>query len=141
MEYGLTRDQKTYLLLLTKINEPYLCRYIIYLKNEGERIDTYNYHSERWRDIVLSYYQCLKTRYPTYSYVFNGEKFIANIDKNLEFFNKTGISYQVRELVMSLINEYKDDTISEEEKKLWRKEDDILYGKLAQKVKSKMKYL
>jgi hypothetical protein len=141
MEYGLTRDQKTYLLLLTKINEPYLCRYIIHLKNEGERIDTYNYHSERWRDIVLSYYQCLKTRYPTYSYVFNGEKFIANIDKNLEFFNKTGISYQVRELVMSLINEYKDDTISEEEKKLWRKEDDILYGKLAQKVKSKMKYL
>ena len=141
MEYGLTSDQKTYLLLLTKINEPYLCRYIIHLKNEGERIDTYNYHSERWRDIVLSYFQCLKTRYPTYSYVFNGEKFIANIDKNLEFFNKTGISYQVRELVMSLINEYKDDTISEEEKKLWRKEDDILYGKLAQKVKSKMKYL
>tara|TARA_Y100000768_G_C23939675_1_gene664459 strand:- start:411 stop:836 length:426 start_codon:yes stop_codon:yes gene_type:complete len=141
MEYGLTRDQKTYLLLLTKINEPYLCRYIIHLKNEGERIDAYNYHSERWRDIVLSYFQCLKTRYPTYSYVFNGEKFIANIDKNLEFFNKTGISYQVRELVMSLINEYKDDTISEEEKKLWRKEDDILYGKLAQKVKSKMKYL
>ena len=34
MEYDLTRDQKTYLLLLTKINEPYLCRYIIYLKNE-----------------------------------------------------------------------------------------------------------
>ena len=141
MEYGLTRDQKTYLLLLTKINEPYLCRYIIYLKNEKERIDTYNYHSERWKDIVLSYFRCLETRYPTYSYVFNGETFIANIDKNLEFFNKTGLSYQIRELVMSLINGYKDDSITEEEKKIWRKEDDILYRKLAQKVKDKMKYL
>ena len=42
---------------------------------------------------------------------------------------------------MSLINGYKDDSITEEEKKIWRKEDDILYRKLAQKVKDKMKYL
>ena len=139
MEIDLTTNQKIYLLLLNKINEPYLCHYIISLKDNIEKVDAYNYHYEKWKDIVLSYFQCLETRYPTYSYVLNGEIFNANIDKNLEYFKKTGISYQVRELVMSLIKEYRDDDITEEEKKLWRKEDDILYGKLSKKIQDKMK--
>ena len=69
----------------------------------------------------------------------NGKDYISNIDKNLEFFNKTGISYQVRELVMTLINEYNEEDISEKEKKEWRKEDDIIYGKLAKRIMNKMR--
>tara|TARA_Y100001936_G_scaffold254128_1_gene325356 strand:+ start:3775 stop:4194 length:420 start_codon:yes stop_codon:yes gene_type:complete len=139
MEVDLTNNGKIYLLLLNKIHEPYICDYIIHLKKEQEEKESYHYHSERWNDIVLSYFKCLKTRYPTYSYILNGKDYISNSDKNLEFFNKTGISYQVRELVMTLINEYNEEDISEKEKKEWRKEDDIIYGKLAKRIMNKMR--
>ena len=49
---------------------------------------------------------------------------------------ETGISYQVRDLVLDLIVNYEDDLFkdkSKDEKKQFRKEDDILYGKLAEK--------
>ena len=39
---------------------------------------------------------------------------------------------------MGLINEYRGDNLSEEEKKRWRKEDDIIYGKLARRIKEKI---
>ena len=42
---------------------------------------------------------------------------------------------------MGLINGYEKDDISEEEKKIWRREDDKLYNGLARKIQSKMKYL
>ena len=47
MEQSLTKDQIIYLLLLSKIDEPQLCRYIIGLKNSKEKIEAYNYHYEQ----------------------------------------------------------------------------------------------
>ena len=41
---------------------------------------------------------------------------------------------------MNLISEYKDDTITEDEKKEWRKEDDLKYSKLAEKIHKVMKF-
>ena len=141
MEHSLTKDQIIYLLLLSKIDEPQLCRYIIGLKNRKERIEAYNYHYEQWEKIASKYFKCLENRYPTYSYIFNGHEKIAKQDNNLVFFKETGISYQIRDLVMGLINGYEKDDISEEEKKIWRREDDKLYNGLARKIQSKMKYL
>ena len=63
------------------------------------------------------------------------------MDNNLVFFKETGISYQVRDLVMSLIREYKDDDVPVEEKNIWRKEDDKLYGELARGIQDHMKNL
>ena len=68
----------------------------------------------------------------------NGDQYIARADNNLIFFYQTSISYQIRDLVMGLINEYRGDNLSEEEKKRWRKEDDIIYGKLARRIKEKI---
>ena len=138
MEIALTKDQTIFLFLLSKIDEPEICRYIIGLKNKKEEIEAYNYHYENWKKIALSYFQCLENRYPTYSYVLNGDQYIAEADNNLIFFYQTSISYQIRDLVMGLINEYREDNVSEEEKKRWRKEDDIIYGKLARRIKEKM---
>lgn len=138
MEIALTKDQTIFLFLLSKIDEPEICRYIIGLKNKKEKIEAYNYHYENWERIALSYFQCLKNRYPTYSYVLNGDQYIARADNNLIFFYQTSISYQIRDLVMGLINEYRGDNLSEEEKKRWRKEDDIIYGKLARRIKEKI---
>ena len=141
MEHSLTKDQIIYLLLLSKIDEPQLCRYIIGLKNRKERIEAYNYHYEQWEKIASKYFKCLENRYPTYSYIFNGYEIIAKQDNNLVFFKETGISYQIRDLVMGLINGYEKDDISEEEKKIWRKEDDKLYKGLARKIQLEMKNL
>ena len=52
MYESLTKDQMIYLLLLTKIDEPQLCRNIIGLKNKKEKIETYNYHYENWENIA-----------------------------------------------------------------------------------------
>ena len=141
MEDPLTNDQLIYLVLLTKIDEPQLCRYIIGLKNQKEKIETDNYHYENWENIASKYFKCLENRYPTYSYILNGKEIIAEKDNNLVFFKETGISYQVRELVLSLINGYEKDGLSGEEKKIWREEDDKLYGPLARKIQLKMKDL
>ena len=78
MEIAITKDQTIFLFLLSKIDEPEICRYIICLKNKKEKIEAYNYHYENWERIALSYFQCLKNRYPTYSYVLNGDQYIAN---------------------------------------------------------------
>ena len=40
---------------------------------------------------------------------------------------------------MTLINEYNEEDISEKEKKEWRKEDDIICGKLAKRIMNKMR--
>ena len=83
MEQSLTKDQIIYLLLLSKIDEPQLCRYIIGLKNSKEKIEAYNYHYEHWEKIASKYFKCLENRYPTYSYIFNGYEIIAKQDKEI----------------------------------------------------------
>ena len=42
---------------------------------------------------------------------------------------------------MGLINVYKQNDLSKEENKIWREEDDKLYGGLARKIQLKMNYL
>ena len=138
MEEPLTKNQVIFLNLLSKIDEPEICRYIIGLKNKIEIEEAYNYHYENWENIASKYFKCLENRYPTYSYILNGEEIIAEPDNNLVFFEETGISYQVRDLVMGLINGYEDDNLSEKEKNLWRKEDDKLYKGLARMIQFKM---
>ena len=134
MDIPLTKDQSIYLILLQKISISTICQNIILLKNKIEINEAYEYHSTLWNNIASKYFQCLKKRYPTYSYVLDGDQYIARADNNLIFFYQTSISYQIRDLVMGLINEYRGDNLSEEEKKRWRKEDDIIYGKLARRI-------
>ena len=141
MEESLKKDQVIYLNLLSKIDEPEICRYIIGLKNKIEIEEAYQYHYENWENIASKYFKCLEKRYPTYSYILNGEEIIAEPDNNLVFFKETGISYQVRDLVIGLINGYEGDNLSKKEKELWRKEDDKLYEGLARMIQCKMKQL
>ena len=53
MENPLTKDQMIYLLLLTKIDEPQLCRYIIGLKNKKEKIEITNKELENERNRLI----------------------------------------------------------------------------------------
>ena len=133
------KDILTFLLINEKIKINEISGKILFFKNKIEEKDIQIYYNGLYENIVGSYFKCLEDRYPTYSYVLNDSQYIEKKDKNDIFFKKTGISYQVRDLVMNLISEYKDDKITEDEKKEWRKEDDLKYSKLAEKIHKVMK--
>jgi len=101
MEYGLTSYQENLMTLNRLINEPFICKYILKIKDEEEKKDSQGYHNELWSLLMGLYYNCKE--YPRYSYVLDGKHFIYNIDKKLEFYYLTGISFQSREILLDTI--------------------------------------
>lgn len=136
------KDITIFLLLNQKIKINEISWKILSLKNKIEEREVSEYYDELFENIVGKYFKCLENKYPTYSYILDGCKIVAKRDNNIKFFLETGVSYQVRDLVLDLITGYEDDLfkdISKDEKKQFRKEDDILYGKLAEKIQRVMK--
>ena len=99
MEYDLMKDQKICLFLIQRLPIPDLCRLIIDYKNYLETQDNYIYHISLWENISSRFFISCETKFPTYSYILNGEHYIANKDRNLEYYNYTQISYQVRNMI------------------------------------------
>ena len=137
--------QLNYLYLMRLIPIRDICIEILKQKKNVEEIETYNYHYDMWETHAGKYYECLdkdrtdrRERF-IYSFILNDKKIVAERDRNMAYYNYTGIPYQVRGLVLNLISEYKDDNISEEEIKLWRIEDDKKYCKIAKKIMEKSK--
>ena len=132
------RDRNIYYLLLQKVNDPYLAKYIYDFMNEMETLD---YHIERWGTISYKYFKSFETEHSTmtrkpYSYVFNGEKYICEADRDLSFYYETGISYQIRDLLLMIIKDpdKTNEDIVDRGKLYWMKEDDLLYSILAKKI-------
>ena len=132
------RDRNIYYLLLQKVNDPYLAKYIYNFMNEMETLD---YHIERWGTISYKYFKSFETEHSTmtrkpYSYVFNGEKYICEADRDLSFYYETGISYQIRDLLLMIIKDpdKMNEDIVDRGKLYWMKEDDLLYSILAKKI-------
>ena len=130
MEYDLMKDQKICLFLIQRLPIPDLCRLIIDYKNYLETQDNYIYHISLWENISSRFFISCETKFPTYSYILNGEYYIANKDRNLEYYNYTQISYQVRNMILQLIKA---------PGKEWRQSDDKMYGILSKKIMEKIK--
>ena len=130
MEYDLMKDQKICLFLIQILPVPDLCRLIIDYKNYLETQDNYIYHISLWENISSRFFISCETKFPTYSYILNGEYYIANKDRNLEYYNYTQISYQVRNMILQLIKA---------PGKEWRQSDDKMYGILSKKIMEKIK--
>ena len=130
MEYDLMKDQKICLFLIQILPVPDLCRLIIDYKNYLETQDNYIYHISLWENISSRFFISCETKFPTYSYILNGEHYIANKDRNLEYYNYTQISYQVRNMILQLIKA---------PDKKWRQGDDKMYGILSKKIMEKIK--
>ena len=132
------RDRNIYYLLLQKVNDPYLAKYIYNFMNEMETLD---YHIERWETISYKYFKSFEMEHSTmtrkpYSYVFNDEKYICEADRDLSFYYETGISYQIRDLLLMIIKDpdKTNEDIVDRGKLYWMKEDDLLYSILAKKI-------
>tara|TARA_B100001123_G_scaffold447495_1_gene605190 strand:+ start:2008 stop:2460 length:453 start_codon:yes stop_codon:yes gene_type:complete len=113
-------------------------------------MESYDYHINRYNTISNLYKKNNKNYWNksnrlNISFVLNSETYVSKPDVNLDFYNETGQSYQVRNLLLSLISIPVDNsdfihftTILSDEIKEWRSFDDIMYGKLSKKIMNKM---
>ena len=144
------KDIEIYLLLSTKINEPNIINKIINDTKKKEDKETLEWYHERWETIAGSYFKCSdRERSPfthsqnIYSYVLDGEKHIYEKDRILDFYKETGVSFQIRALLLDVIknelltwNDTKDkyiDNLSGESKEM-REENDTMYFPLSKKI-------
>jgi len=141
MKYALSNDENIYGILRLFINEPSICKNIIKYKKYLEEKETLDYHFKRWEDIAGSHYILHDTHEGKFSYIFNEEDYIVKPDHKLNFFNFTGISYQVIELLHELIkiNRICSENTHIEDYKYWINNDDKLYTILSKKIMFEMK--
>ena len=141
MEYSLRRDECIRLYLKVFIPIPEICNKIILLKNSKESEETLKYHIDRWVNIAGEHHYTRDNHGGKYSYIFDNHKYIIKIDHKLDFYQLTGISYQVVELIYALIrinheNAWDFDFV---DKKEWLREDDVLYSELSKRIMTEMR--
>lgn len=141
MEVALKRDEKIrlYLKVFIPINE--ICNKIIKMKNKEEKKETLEYHVKRWETIAGEHYLTRDNHYGKFSYIFDNTKYIVKRDHRLGFYQMTGISYQVLELIHELlrINHEKSWDFEMDDKSDWLKHDDALYSELSKRIMIEMK--
>ena len=130
MENALTLDQEISLLLIKKISEPNICKDIIFLKNEMEKEETFQYHYERWETIASKYFKSIDGKFRHISYVQDGEKYFLNKDVDTDFYKETGISHQVKDIIHELI------CLPDKSQRVYT---DSIYGILAEGIMDEMK--
>ena len=126
----LSTNKRIIFLLSQLINEPCICEKIIEIKDEEEKKDALKYHYERWENIAGSHYILHDTHVGKFSIIHDETNYIVKKDHKPTFYNITGISYQVVELIHELIRIYNKE---------WLQYDDMLYSKLADLIMDEYK--
>lgn len=153
MSISLNKDKliSLYLSRLIPIDE---LRYkIIKLKNKKENKESLEYHIERWETISSKYFRSFEInqwnqRQP-YSRVHDGKYFISFADKNMDYYNETGISFQVRDMILEIISYPTSaewwktgickQSIVDNQHKEYREYDDEVYSILSKEIMKKIK--
>ena len=131
MDYALTNDENIFGILRQFINEPMICKFIIKYKKFLEDNETLEYHFDRWENIAGSHHILHDTYKGKYSLIHNLNEYKIHIDHRPIFYNLTGVSYQVVELIHELIKlKYNQNLLLQY---------DILYSLLANKIMIEMK--
>ena len=113
MEYSLRRDEYIQLYLKVFIPIPEICDKIIKIKNDSENKDTLKYHIDRWESIAGEHYYTRDTHYGKFSYIFDDSEYIIKRDHRIYFYQMTGISYQIVDLILELIRILNDNSYDE----------------------------
>ena len=145
---NLNNDQQISLLLSQFIPIEPIRYKIIQMKNKKEKKEALEYHIERWENISSKYFRSLEKISNPYSYVHNNKYYISEKDRCLEFYNETGISYQVRSLLLEILNcAFEFETVENPPSNHilnctwyeWRKDDDKIYSILSEEIMKKFK--
>ena len=141
MEYSLKNDEKIRLYLKVFIPIPEICNKIIKLKNDSEYKETLKYHNDIWETIAGEHYFTRDNHYGKFSYIHDGINYIVKRDHRLYFYQMTGISYQVIELIHELIriNHENSWDFEIDDKKDWLQYDDKLYSELSKRIMIEMR--
>jgi hypothetical protein len=126
----LSTNKRIIFLLSQLISETGICEKIVQIKEDEENKDALNYHYKRWINIAGSHYHLHDTHTDKFSIIFNEKDYIVKKDHKPIFYNLTGISYQVVELIHELIRIYNKE---------WLQYDDMLYSKLANLIMDEYK--
>lgn len=105
------------------------------LIDEIEKKETLEYHMDRWNNIAGSFFEVKNSNYNKFSYIFStsiGREYHIKKDHITTFFNITGISYQVVDIIHELIMRSHDLE--------WLEHDDKIYNELVIKLMQVMKY-
>ena len=141
MEYSLKNDEKIRLYLKVFIPIPEICNKIIKLKNDSEYKETLKYHNDIWETIAGEHYFTRDNHYGKFSYIHDGINYIVKRDHRVYFYQMTGISYQIIELIHELIRIIHEDSWDFEidDKKDWLQYDDKLYSELSKRIMIEMR--
>ena len=126
----LNSDEFVLACLKRKISETSICKKILKLKKIMEKKEIDEYYSERWENIAGSHYILHDTHLGKFSHIWDETSYIIKKDHKSLFYDRTGISYQIIELLHELIKKNHD--------KEWLKHDDKLYSILANKIMIEM---
>lgn len=139
----LTSNEEIKMILSRFINESYICDKIIEYKNIIEETDTREYHIRMWDIIAGAYFKGIdkssKNTKHDMSYVLNlatrNTEYKVKLDLDLEYFQYTNTSYQVKWFLLGMIKELNDNDnfnniSSFKERKEWLYFDDKYYGTL-----------
>jgi hypothetical protein len=139
---NLSSDEEILLLLKELLNHNLdICSSILKFKLKKEKRENQEYYDERYNKIAKEHYYLHKNHENKFSYIFNDESYIIKNDFKLDFFNYTGISYQIVELIHVLIKERKElvtDIYDEITGKSWSEYEDELYSILSEKITNQM---
>ena len=148
------KNEYIYLLLREKIQIKEIINKILNEKEKIERKEALEYHNNRWEIISSKYFRSFERspytiQYNYYSYVLDGGRsYRYEKDRNCDFYDYTGISYQCRDLLLTTIkdeslefDEEKDMIIDDKcilnkEKIDWLRYNDKIYSILSKKILS-----
>lgn len=139
----LSSNEEIKMILSRLIDESCVCNKIIKYKMEIEEKESRDYHLRMWNLIAGAYFKGIdkssKNIKHDMSYVLNlatkNTEYKVKIDLDLEYFQYTNTSYQVKWFLLGMIKELKENDnfsnrISFKERKEWLYFDDKYYGTL-----------
>tara|TARA_B110000208_G_C11743709_1_gene420892 strand:- start:1081 stop:1527 length:447 start_codon:yes stop_codon:yes gene_type:complete len=135
MSYDMSKDKQISLILSRLIPIDEIRYRIIHEKNIQEKSDAMDYHVERVRTIARKYYASFSSYKGSrihYSLIIDKEVYEAERDRNLMFYEETGISFQVRSLLLDILKyraEHRQPNV-----KAWRETEDSRSSFLAKKI-------
>ena len=136
----LTSYQENLICLLRIIPIKPICQKILYYKLEKEESETFEYYNERWENIAGEYFNLIDNHMGKFSIIHDSINFIVKNDFRTKFYQRTGISYQIIQLIHELIKLKNENYITEDEGyEYWLNYDDNLYSILSNKIMKSMK--
>ena len=134
--WNMNLDDQILFILNMVIYDIDICKLILNIKKDLEKIDTLQYYDILYTNIAIEHKYLHENHTGKFSYILDRTNYIVKPDFKLDYYNYRGVSYQLIELIHELIKLKNEKYTSEDEGyKYWLDHDDKLYYLLSKKIK------